>query len=238
MPGFETLLYQKSGAVAHVSLNRPQVLNAYNLQMRDDLSEVLQAVSNDPEVMALLITGEGRGFCAGADLTEFGTSPSQVVARQVRWERDVWGQFLALSVPVVSAIHGYCIGSGVEIMLLTDLRLAADDAVFAMPEVQLGMIPAAGGSQTLPRDAGSSYAMDLLLTGRRIGAAEALRMGLVTRVVSSEHLLDDAWDAARQLASLEPQLAGWVKAAIAYGLDLPLPEGLKLEERIAGHWAA
>ncbi len=237
MPGFETLLYQKSGAVAHVSLNRPQVLNAYNMQMRDDFSEVLQAVSNDPEVKSLLITGEGRGFCAGADLTEFGTSPSQVVARQVRWERDVWGQFLDLIIPVVAAIHGYCIGSGVEIMLLTDLRLAADDAVFAMPEVQLGMIPAAGGSQTLPRDAGSSHAMDLLLTGRRIAAAEALRMGLVTRVVSKKNLLDHAWEAAQQLAAIDSKLTGWVKRAVTDGLDLPLSEGLKLEERLAGHWA-
>ena len=146
---FETLLFEKHGAVAQVSLNRPQVVNAYNIQMRDDFSEALSAVEQDPEVRALLITGEGRGFCAGADLTEFGSAPSQVIARQVRWERDVWGQLVNLDKPVVAAVHGYCIGSGLEIALLCDLRIAATGTVFALPEVQLGMIPAAGGTQTL-----------------------------------------------------------------------------------------
>jgi len=147
---FETLLFQKDGAVAHISLNRPQVVNAYNIQMRDDFSEALSAVQLDQEVRALLITGEGRGFCAGADLTEFGSAPSQVIARQVRWERDIWGQLVNLDKPVVAAVHGYCIGSGLEIALLCDLRIAAAGTVFALPEVQLGMIPAAGGTQTLP----------------------------------------------------------------------------------------
>ena len=117
---FETLLFQKDGAVAHISLNRPQVVNAYNIQMRDDFSEALSAVQLDQEVRALLITGEGRGFCAGADLTEFGSAPSQVIARQVRWERDIWGQLVNLDKPIVAAVHGYCIGSGLEIALLCD----------------------------------------------------------------------------------------------------------------------
>ena len=179
--GFATLLFEKRGAVAHLSLNRPEVLNAYNLQMRDDFSEALAAVATDDEVKALLITGEGRAFCAGADLTEFGTAPSQVIARQVRWQRDVWGQLAGLKQPVVTAVHGYCIGSGLEIALLSDLRIAAVRTVFAMPEVQLGMIAAAGGSQTLPRNGGTAAALDLLLTGRRIDAAEALAMRLITR---------------------------------------------------------
>ena len=147
MSAFPTLLYEKCGAVARISLNRPRVLNAYNIQMRDDLSQALAAVADDPDVRTLLITGEGRGFCAGADLTEFGTAPSQIVARRVRWQRDVWGQVLNLHKPVVAAIHGYCIGSGLEIALLCDLRIAADDAVFSMPEVHLGMIPAAAAAK-------------------------------------------------------------------------------------------
>ena len=143
MNGFETLLFEKVGAVARISLNRPEVLNAYNIQMRDDFSQALAAVADDPDIRALLVTGEGRAFCAGADLTEFGTAPSLVVARQVRWDRDVWGQFIGLTVPVVVAVHGDCIGSGVVIALLGDLRLAARGTVLALPEVQLGMIPAA-----------------------------------------------------------------------------------------------
>ena len=110
------------------------MVNAYNIQMRDDFSEALSAVTQDPEVRALLITGEGRAFCAGADLPEFGSAPSQVIARRVRWERDVWGQLVNLDKPIVAAVHGYCIGSGLEIALLCDLRIGATGTVFALPE--------------------------------------------------------------------------------------------------------
>jgi len=230
---FETLLFQKRGAVAHISLDRPQVVNAYNVQMRDDFSEALAAVQQDPEVRTLLITGEGRGFCAGADLTEFGTAPSQVIARQVRWERDVWGQLLNLDKPVVAAVHGYCIGSGLEIALLCDLRIAATGTVFALPEVQLGMIPAAGGTQTLPRAAGRSGALDLLLTGRRFLAEEALSLGLVTRLAAPESLLDEAWQLAGGLADLPVAATAALKQLLRQGMDLGLPEALDLERRVA-----
>jgi len=231
--GFATLLFSKEEAVAHISLNRPGVLNAYNIQMRDDLAEALAAVRDDPEMRALLITGQGRAFCAGADLTEFGTAPSQVVARQVRWARDVWGQLRELEKPVVAAVHGYCIGSGLEIALLCDLRIAGGSTIFAMPEVHLGMIPAAGGTQTLPRAARPAAALDLLLTGRRIEAAEALRLGLVTRVVPEDRLAVEAGEMAQQLASLDRRLVTAVKAAWRQGPSLGLEEGLRLETRLA-----
>ena len=233
MSSFATLLYHKDGAVAHISLNRPEVLNAYNIQMRDDMSEALAAVEGDPEVAALMITGQGRAFCAGADLTEFGTAPSQAVARQVRWKRDVWGQLRGLSRPVVAAVHGYCIGSGVEICLLSDLRIGAAGTVFAMPEVHLGMVPAAGGTQTLPRSIGPSSALELLLTGRRFDAQEALRLGLVTRLVPQSELLAEGWRVARQLASVERNLIRAAKAAVLSGADLPLGEALRLEAKLA-----
>ena len=230
---FETLLFQKDGAVAHISLNRPQVVNAYNIQMRDDFSEALSAVQLDQEVRALLITGEGRGFCAGADLTEFGSAPSQVIARQVRWERDIWGQLVNLDKPVVAAVHGYCIGSGLEIALLCDLRIAAAGTVFALPEVQLGMIPAAGGTQTLPRSAGRSQALDLLLTGRRIQAEEALTMGLVTRLSAPESLRNEARRLAEDLADLPTEAVTAMKGLLRHGMDLDLPQALDLESRVA-----
>ena len=231
--GFQTLLLQLRGAVAHISLNRPQVVNAYNVQMRDDFSEALAAVQLDPDVRTLLITGEGRGFCAGADLTEFGTAPSQVVARQVRWERDVWGQLVNLHKPIVAAVHGYCIGSGLEIALLCDIRLAATGTVFALPEVQLGMIPAAGGTQTLPRAIGTSRAMDLLLTGRRIESDEALFTGLVTRLSSPESFMEDAWELADELAELPSEAVVAMKQVLRQGMDLDLPKALELERRVA-----
>ena len=224
--------------MAHVSLNRPQVVNAYNIQMRDDFTQALAVVQLDPDVRALLITGEGRGFCAGADLTEFGSAPSQVIARQVRWERDVWGQLVNLDKPVVAAVHGYCIGSGLEIALLCDLRIAATGTVFALPEVQLGMIPAAGGTQTLPRTVGSSRALELLLTGRRIQADEALKMGLITRITTPEALRDDAWQLADSLAELPVAAVAAMKQALRQGMDLDLPRALQLEDRIAARLAS
>ena len=233
MPGYETIIYEKRGTVALISLDRPDSLNAYNIQMRDDFSEALAAVRCDDEVKALIISGQGRAFCAGADLTEFGTAPSQVVARRVRWQRDVWGQLNCLSVPVIAAVHGYCIGSGVEIMLLCDIRLAAEDTVFAMPEAHLGMIPAAGGSQTLPRNSNMSAALDLLLTGRRIGAEEALALGLITRIVPPGKLHDRAWEMASELSSYAAPQLSYTKQAIRQGPDLSLAEGLKLERRLA-----
>ncbi len=219
--------------MARISLNRPNVLNAYNMQMRDDFSEALFAVEQDPDVRCLLITGEGRTFCAGADLSEFGTAPSQVVARQVRWQRDVWGQFLRLTKPIVIAVHGFCIGSGVEICLLGDLRLAGQGTIFALPETQLGMVPAAGGTQTLPRNAHLGAASELLLTGRRFDAAEALKYRIVTRTVPDETLVDTAWEAARGLAAVEPVVMSAAKRALSAGADLPLGEALKLETRLA-----
>lgn len=221
-----------------MSLNRPQVVNAYNIQMRDDFTQALTAVQLDPDVRALLITGEGRGFCAGADLTEFGSAPSQVIARQVRWERDVWGQLVNLDKPVVAAVHGFCIGSGLEIALLCDLRIAATGTVFSLPEVQLGMIPAAGGTQTLPRTVGSSRALDLLLTGRRIHAEEALVMGLVTRVTTPESLRDDAWQLADNLADLPVAAVAAMKQALRRGMDLDLPRALQMKGRIAARLAS
>ena len=233
MPQFETLIFEKLDGLAHISLNRPQVLNAYNIQMRDDFSQALAAVADDPDVKALLITGQGRAFCAGADLTEFGTAPSQVVARRVRWQRDVWGQLVNLKQPVVCAIHGYCIGSGLEIALFCDLRLAARNTKFAMPEVQLGMIPAAGGTQTLPRNTGWSQALELLLTGRRFDADEALALGLISRVVEDEDLPQAGLQLAQSLAGEDSGALIASKAAIGQGLELPLVQGLILEQRLS-----
>ena len=233
MTPYDSILFEKRGPVAHVSLNRPEALNAYNMQMRDDFSEALAAVDTDQEIEVLLISGQGRAFCAGADLTEFGTAPSQVIARRVRWQRDVWGQLNGLRIPTIVALHGYCIGSGVEIALLGDLRVAAEGTMFALPEVRLGMIPAAGGSQTLPRCCGVSAALDLLLTGRRLDAREALNLGLITRLVAHDKLDETMWELAAQVSELPRPVRAYLKQALRKGLDLSLREGLELEGRLA-----
>ncbi|MDD5127948.1 MAG: enoyl-CoA hydratase/isomerase family protein, partial [Dehalococcoidales bacterium] len=155
MAGFTTLIYEKHDAIGWVTLNRPKVLNVYNIRMRDELYEVLGAIEDDPEVRVTVFKGAGdKAFCAGADLTEFLTAPSPMVARRVRFERDVWGRFLGINKPLIAALHGYVFGSGVEIALCCDIRVASDNVQFALPEAGLGIIPAAGGSQTLSRAIG------------------------------------------------------------------------------------
>ena len=230
---FETILFEKRDSVAHISLNRPECVNAYNIQMRDDFSDALLAVELDPDIRALLITGEGRGFCAGADLTEFGSAPSQVIARHVRWARDVWGHLINLDKPIVAAVHGFCIGSGLEIALLCDLRIASRNTVFSLPEVQLGMIPAAGGTQTVPRAANTSHALDLLLTGRRADSEEALSLRLVTRLTELDSLRDEACELAKLLAETPPESMAAMKQILRQGLDLDLVRALGLEKRIS-----
>ena len=231
---FETIILSKTGDVAEIALNRPRVLNAYNMQMRDDMSQALEAVQVDPDVRCVLLRGEGdRAFCTGADLTEFGTAPSRVIARQVRWERDVWGQFLSLDKPIVAALHGYVIGSGIEMAMLCDIRIASDDAVFGLPEAALGMLPAAGGSQTIPRTVGRSRALEALLSNERMDAAKALDIGLVHRVVPRETLLDEALAQARQLASYPAHLLKAMKETLLRGLDMPLERALEMETSLA-----
>jgi enoyl-CoA hydratase len=236
MAGFATIIYEKLGGVACVTLNRPQVLNAYNLQMRDELYQVLAAISDDPGVGVVIFKGAGeKAFCAGADLSEFLTAPSPVVARQVRWERDVWGRFLGVDKPIIAALHGYVLGDGVEIALCCDIRLASDDAQFGMPEPGLGIIPAAGGSQTLPRAIGSARALEVLLTGRWVGAEEACRLGLVNRVVPRRDLLPAAERLAERILSYSQTAVRCAKQAVNRGLDLSLEQGLDLEARLGGY---
>ena len=231
---FETVLFSKKGAIANIVLNRPNEINAFSIQMRDDLYQALEAVRDDPDVLVAILSGAGdRGFCAGADLTEFGTAPSQVSARLVRWERDVWGLFLEIDKPLIAALHGYVVGSGVEIACLCDIRIASEDAVFRMPEVALGMVPAAGGTQTLSRTIGVGRALDVLLTGRSVPAEEALALGLVHEVVAKEELLETAERVARELASHRPAAVAAAKSAVLAGTDMPLSGGLDLEERLA-----
>ena len=234
MEDFETLIYEKRDSIAYVTLNRPQVLNIYNIQMRDDLYQVLQAIRDDPEVRIAIFKGAGeKAFCAGADLSEFLTAPSPVIARQVRFGRDVWGLFLSIPQPLIAAVHGYVLGSGIEIALCCDIRIASEDARFGLPEVGLGIIPAAGGTQTLPRIIGRGRALEMLLTNRWLTSGEALQFGLVNRVVPKEKLLDTAVELAKKIASYDPMAVRNAKEAVLRGSDLPLTVGLDLERRLA-----
>jgi enoyl-CoA hydratase len=230
----QPILYEKDGSIAWLTLNRPDVLNAVNLQMRDEMWTAMQAFRDDPDALVLVIKGAGeRGFSAGADISEFGTAPSYAEARRARRERDLWGLMLSLDKPLIAAIHGYALGAGCEMSMFCDLRIASEDARFGLPEVTLGYIPSAGGTQMLPRTIPPGVAMGLILSADTIDAQEALRLGLVSRVVPRERLLAEAEALARRLLARPQRALRYAKEAVLRGLDLPLAEGLALEARLA-----
>jgi len=233
MSPFETIIYRKQEAVAYVTLNRPQVLNVYNVRMRDELSEALCAVRDDPEVKVVILHGAGdRAFCAGADLNDFLTAPPPVFARLARWRRDLWGLFLSLPQPLIAALHGFVLGSGLEIALCCDLRIAAEDARFGLPEMGLGFIPAAGATQTLPRAIGRAQALYMLLTSDLLDAPQAQRLGLVNRVVPRARLLATAEQLAQHILALPEPAVRAAKEAVKRGMELSLREALDLEKRL------
>ncbi len=233
MSHFQTIIYDKQDNIAYITLNRPQVLNIYNITMRDELYEVLLAIKNDDEVRVAILKGAGeKAFCAGADLSEFLTSPSPVISREVRFKRDIWGLFLSLPQPVIGALHGYILGSGFEMALYCDLRIVADDAWFGLPEVSLGIIPAAGATQTLPRVVGRAKAKEMLLTGRWIDAKEGMHIGLANKVVPREQLLPTAKELALRISGRPEAAIRYAKRAVTEGLNMPLINGLALEKRL------
>lgn len=229
------LLFEKSGhGVAWLTLNRPHVLNAMNMAVRDEMWSAMAAVRDDPDIRAAVIRGAGdRAFSAGADISEFGTAPSYIDARRARQERDVWGAMLACTKPLVAAIHGFAFGAGCEMSLLCDIRIASEDATFALPEVTLGYIPSAGGTQTLPRAVPPGIARQMILTGQPIEAAAALRYGLVQRIVPRARLDAEAAAVAARLAAQPEAALRGAKEAMVRGADLPLEAALRLESMIA-----
>ena len=231
---FPTVIYQKNGKVASIILNRPHVLNAHNIQMRDDLYQILEAARDDTDVTCITLTGAGeRSFCTGADLTEFGTAPSRVIARQVRWERDLWGLILSINKPIIAGLHGYVLGSGMEMAMLCDIRIASEDAIFGMPEAALGMIPVAGGTQILPRTIGIGKTMRLLLTHKNISAQEAKDIGAINEVVSRESLWDHVIKTAEQISCHDGLSLETIKGNLRNGIDTPLLEAMNAEYNTA-----
>lgn len=227
------VLYAVGGRVATITLDRPHRLNAYDVAMRDELWAALGAAADDPQVRVVVLRGAGAAFCTGGDLAEFGTAPSPLVARSVRFARDVPGVLARFAKPIIAAVHGYAVGGGLEMALLADFAIAAADARFRLPEVGLGMIPGVGGTQTLPRGVGLGRAAELVLTRCWLSAAEALAMGIVTRVVAPDALAAETEAVADTAARLDPLLVTRARRAVCDGLDLPLATGLAVEARLA-----
>jgi enoyl-CoA hydratase len=230
---YATIRFEKRGPIATVTLDRPEHLNAYDVAMRDDLYAAFGLVDVDPEVRVLVLRGAGRAFSTGGDLREFGSAPSPVIARAVRFQRDVWGRLARVRAATIAAVHGFTVGGGFEMALLCDVRIAARDARFGLPETGLGMIPGVAGTQTLPRAVGVGRALEIALTGRLLDAREALRLGLVHRVVASDRLGAAAQALARRLARLDPRLVVAVRRSLRAAFDVSLADGRALERRLA-----
>ncbi|MCP5024783.1 MAG: ASCH domain-containing protein [Actinomycetia bacterium] len=218
------------GPLAIVTLDHAP-LNIYDLAMRDALIAAVTAARDVPMARAMVLRAEGKHFSAGADLSEFGTADSIVEGRRIRWDRDPWGPLWDLPVPTVVALHGIAVGSGMEMAMLADIRLAAPDTRLGLPETKLGMLPAAGGTQSLTRAVGPHAALPLVLTADTIDATEAAQWGYVTEVVDDVEAT--ARETAGQLSQLDPDIARATRRLSHAAGDLSLTDGLVLERRLA-----
>ena len=227
---YQNILVSTEDAVALVTLNRPDVFNALNQATMNDLGDALEGFDRDGTVRCVILTGNERAFAAGADINEFrGATPVQMLQedRFLQWER-----IRRFPKPIIAAVSGYCLGGGCELAMLCDIIIAAETARFGQPEINLGLIPGAGGTQRLPRAVGKYRAMELIMTGRQIPARQACEWGLVNRVVPAEVLLDEARALAREIAAKPPVALRLAKEAILKSLDTPMDVGLDHERRL------
>jgi enoyl-CoA hydratase len=225
----ETILVEREGRVAILTINRPDKLNALNQQVRDDMLEILGQIEHDEAVGVVVITGAGeKSFIAGADIGEFaGRTPFD--QRHAMRSPRIFDMMAAYPKPVIAMINGFCLGGGCELAMSCDLRIASDKARFGQPEINLGLIPGGGGTQRLPRLAGTGQAMRLILTGDMVGAAEAKEIGLVEMVVPAEELRAKTLELAGRIASKSPLTLKIAKEAIRASERLSIEDGINYE---------
>jgi enoyl-CoA hydratase len=223
------VLVERDARVGVVLMNRPKQLNALSGELMGAVVGALEELDNDPEIRAIVLGGGERAFAAGADITELasGTPISLYESRRI----DQWDTIRGLRTPVVAAVSGFCLGGGCELAMLCDLIVASETAKFGQPEINLGVLPGAGGTQRLTRAVGKAIAMDMILTGRTLGAREALGLGLVARVVAKEAWLDEAKRAAREIAAKGPIAVRLAKEAVDNAFEAPLSVGVEFERR-------
>lgn len=224
-----TLDIQQTGRVLHITLNRPHALNALNQQMFEALMEVLVPLDTKPDIGCIVISGAGKGFCAGADIKVLA---NKSYAQLIRDDMFVgWEAFSALRTPKIAAVSGFALGGGCELAMMCDTIYAAQNAQFGQPEINLGFMPGMGGSQRLTRLIGRVKAMDMILTGRKIGAEEAERIGLVARIFDEERMVDEVLKIAKQIAGFGKNAAVAAREAINRAEETSLSEGLLFERR-------
>jgi enoyl-CoA hydratase len=225
----ELVLVEREGAVGVVLLNRPQQLNALSDALMDELVQTLEELDRDDAIRAVVLGGNERAFAAGADIAELAEASAIDLYYQRRVER--WDAIRGLWTPLVAAVSGFCLGGGCELAMSCDLIVASETAQFGQPEASLGIIPGAGGTQLLTRAVGKALAMDVILSGRRLSAREALAAGLVARVVAKEAWLDEAKRVARDIADKGPVATRLAKESVDRAFETTLSAGLEAERR-------
>ncbi|TMH57380.1 MAG: enoyl-CoA hydratase [Betaproteobacteria bacterium] len=227
---YEMILVETRGRVGLVRLNRPKQLNALNDALMNELGDALARFDADEGIGAMVVTGSDKAFAAGADIGAMKDWGYMDVYKGEYITRN-WERIKAIRKPIIGAVAGYALGGGCELAMMCDIIIAADTAKFGQPEIKLGIIPGASGTQRLPRAVGKAKAMDLVLTGRIMDAAEAERAGLVSRVVSADKLIDEALAAAAQIAEFSLPSVMMAKEAVNRAFESPLAEGMLFERR-------
>ncbi|HEY1794877.1 MAG TPA: enoyl-CoA hydratase [Stellaceae bacterium] len=231
MSEYETILVERRGAVGLVTLNRPQALNALSAALIRDLGAAFDELEFDDAIGAIVIAGNERAFAAGADIKEM-AEKTYMQAYQEDFITRGWERVAQCRKPVVAAVQGVALGGGCEIAMMCDIIIAAETARFGQPEILLGVLPGAGGTQRMPRFIGKAKAMDLCLTGRMMDAAEAERAGLVARIVPAEKLLDEAIGVATRIGEMSRPIAMMVKESVNRAFETTLSEGVRFERRL------
>ncbi|MDP4199107.1 MAG: enoyl-CoA hydratase-related protein [Bacteroidota bacterium] len=229
MPDFKNLLLFRDGGVATIQLNRPKALNALNIELMTELVDLLEALDQDTEIRAFVLTGSERAFAAGADIKEMADATAVDMLMRDQFAR--WDRIRKIKKPIIAAVSGFALGGGCELMLHADIIIASETARLGQPEILLGVIPGAGGTQRLTRAIGKTLAMELVLTGRQMTAEEALKAGLVNKVVPVEFYLEEAQRIAREIAAQPPIAVRLAKEAILRAFDTTIEMGLEFERK-------
>ena len=227
---YENITVETRGRVGLITLNRPKALNALSKALIGELVAALHAFDRDNGVGAIVLTGSDKAFAAGADIKEM--AALGFVEAFAREQASEIAEVGTIRKPIVAAVAGYCLGGGAELAMMCDIIIAAETARFGQPEITLGIMPGMGGTQRLPRAIGKAKAMDLILTGRMMEAAEAERAGLVSRVVPAADLVSEAVAIAEKIASLSVPIAMMAKESVNRAFEMPLAEGLRFERRL------
>lgn len=226
---YQYLLIEEDGPVRIIRLNRPEALNALSTTLMGELVDALAKFDDDEAVRCTVLTGSGRAFAAGADIREMADASAIDMLKLTGF--DNWDLLRRIKKPIIGAVNGFALGGGCELAMNCDILIASDTARFGQPEINIGVMPGAGGTQRLTLALGKSLAMELVLTGRQLTAEEALKHGLVSRVVPAADLMDEALKLAHEIASKAPLAARLAKESVLKAYEMPLAEGLDYERR-------